>query len=240
MNKKRYNQSKLNFLKEKKKKIWLSPTGIESSKRCPRCFWIQYNKKLRQPEGIVSRLANRFDGVIKKYFDLYRPLGELPPLIDGQVSGRLQHPFQETYFFHYDDNYGLMGKLDECLITKQGTYTPIDHKTASSDPKTKPLISAYQTQLDIYAFLLEINKRPPSGIGHLIYFFPAEGKCLHNGFPMQVTIKTLKTDTKRAKNEFLKSMDILKAPMPIPSKECQFCNWHKEFNKHINSKPTKN
>lgn len=63
---------------QKDKKIWLSHHGLELLERCPRCFWLQYNKGISQPEGIVSRLANRFDTIIKKYFDLYRPLGELP------------------------------------------------------------------------------------------------------------------------------------------------------------------
>jgi len=64
----------------KEDKIWLSPTGIEGMNRCPRCFWLQYRKRIRQPEGIVSRLANRFDKIIKNYFDIYREIGELPPM----------------------------------------------------------------------------------------------------------------------------------------------------------------
>ncbi len=216
---------------KKSKKIWLSATGIENSKRCPRCFWLQYHKKIRQPEGIVSRLANRFDTVIKKYFDLYRAKGGLPPMVENKVNGKLQYPFQERYFYHYNDDYGLWGRLDECLISDEGTYTPVDHKTASSDPNTKEMIPAYQTQLDIYALLLEKNHRPSSGIGHLIYFYPAEGKKLHDGFPMQVTVKTLKTNTQQALTELLKAIKILEAPMPKPSKDCPFCTWHKEINK---------
>lgn len=46
-------------------RIWLSHTGLETLERCPRCFWLQYKKGIRQPEGIVSRLANRFDTVLK-------------------------------------------------------------------------------------------------------------------------------------------------------------------------------
>ena len=61
-------------------KRWLSATTIETRRRCPRCFWLQVNCRIYQPEGIVSRLANRFDGVIKKYFDLYRGTPDLPPL----------------------------------------------------------------------------------------------------------------------------------------------------------------
>jgi hypothetical protein len=220
-------------IKVKNKKRWLSPTAIENSKRCPRCFWLQFHKGIRQPEGIVSRLANRFDKVIKSYFDLYRPSGELPPMVADKIEGRLQYPFQETYFYHYNDNYGLVGKLDECLITKDRTFTPVDHKTASSDPNLHDLIPAYQTQLDTYAFLLERNGHPTSGIGHLIYFYPDQGRELHKGFPMQVTVKTLKTNPQRALTEMMKAIKILEGKMPRPSKDCPFCNWHREMRKTV-------
>lgn len=143
----------------KKDKIWLSPSGVEGMKRCPRCFWLQYHKRIRQPEGIVSRLANRFDKVVKSYFDIYRKTGELPPMIEGQVDGKLENPFNETYFYNHDDKYGFYGKLDECLVTADKKYTPIDHKTSSSDPRQKETLSAYQSQLDAYSFLLELNKK---------------------------------------------------------------------------------
>ncbi|MCH7492017.1 hypothetical protein IID19_00285 [Patescibacteria group bacterium] len=216
----------------KKKKKWLSPTGIESSKRCQRCFWLRYNKKLYQPEGIVSRLANRFDTILKKYFDLYRPLGELPPMIEGMVEGKLLHPFQETYFYHHDEDYGYMGKLDETLISDKKKYTPLDFKTSSSDPNTKPLIPAYQSQMDSYAFLLEKNNRPTTGLGHLLFFFPSEAKDLHNRFPMQITLKTIKTNPQSAYNEFLGAIKILEEKIPDSSANCPFCNWRVEIAKH--------
>ena len=161
--------------------------------RCPKCFWLQYNKGLRQPEGIVSRLANRFDVILKKYFDLYRSHGELPPMIEGQVEGKLESPFQEKYFWDYNEKYGLTGRLDDCLIRDDGTYTPVDHKTASSDPREKDILSAYQHQLNFYAFLLEKNGKKTSGFGHLIYYFPEHGDKLHNGVPIQVHIQIMRT-----------------------------------------------
>ncbi|MFA5134641.1 MAG: PD-(D/E)XK nuclease family protein [Patescibacteria group bacterium] len=220
-------------MKQRKKKIWLSPTGIESSKRCPRCFWLRYHKKLYQPEGIVSRLANRYDKVMKTYFDLYRQKNELPPIVKGKMEGKLEQPFQETYFYHYNDDYGLMGKLDDCLVAPDGKRTPVDHKTTSSDPNQKALIPAYQTQLDTYAFLLEKNRKPTTGIGHLLFLYPEEGKELHNGFPMQVTITTLKTNPQRALTEFLQAINILEGKMPSSSKECPFCEWHRAMKKYV-------
>ena len=205
------------------KKHWLSTTGLESMKRCPRCFWLRTNLKIYQPEGIVSRLANRFDAVIKKYFDLYRGTDDLPPLIAGQVEGRLEQPFQEAYFVAINQKYGYMGKLDECLVRTDGKYTPVDHKTASSDPNGRELIPAYQMQLDSYAYLLEQNRKPSSGIGHLIYFYPAEGDTLHDGFPMHVTVKTLTTNPARVRPAIAQAIKLLEGPLPPSAPDCPFC-----------------
>lgn len=211
---------------EERKKTWLSHSGIEGMERCPRCFWLQYNRGIYQPEGIVSRLANRFDGVIKKYFDLYRQKGTLPPMVEGKIQGKLENPFQEIYFYSDSDKYGLKGKLDECLVTTQGTFTPVDHKTSSSDPRTKNgILAAYQAQLDMYAFLLEANKKRSTGIGHLIYFYPDLSDELHNGFPMVVHVETLQTDPLRAEEKYKQAIAVLKGSMPNSSPECPFCTW---------------
>lgn len=219
----------MNSAKNKNKKIWLSHSGIEGMYRCPRCFWLQYKKSLRQPEGIVSRLANRFDVILKRYFDLFRPLGELPPMIEGWVEGKLENPFQEKYFYDHDEKYGLTGRLDDCLIREDGTYTPIDHKTASSDPREKGILEAYQHQLNFYAYLLEKNNKPTSGFGHLIYYYPEHGEELHKGIPIHVHVQTLKTDPKQAEKEFLKAIKVLEGDMPRSDEECPFCNWHEQM-----------
>jgi hypothetical protein len=213
------------------KRTWLSATGIETLQRCPRCFWRQYNEGIRQPEGIVSRLANRFDGVIKQYFDLYRTTGELPPLIGGKVTGKLESPFQEKYFLNLDAHYGVFGKLDECLVDAEGRHSPFDHKTSSSDPRGKDLIPAYQTQLDTYAMLLESNRKPTSGKGHLLYFFPDHGDRLHEGFPMVIHLVTLPTDPDRAKKKFEHAIGVLEGPKPDSSPECPFCAWAQHITK---------
>ncbi|KKS45245.1 hypothetical protein A2567_00240 [Candidatus Azambacteria bacterium RIFOXYD1_FULL_42_11] len=215
--------------KEKQKKMWLSHSGIEGMYRCPRCFWLKYNEKLSQPEGIVSRLANRFDVILKRYFDLFRPLGELPPMLEGQVEGKLENPFQEKYFYDHDEKYGLTGRLDDCLIREDGTHTPVDHKTASSDPREKDILEAYQHQLNFYAFLLEKNGKKTSGFGHLIYYYPEHTDDLKNGVPLHVHVQTLKTDPKQALNEFLKAIEVLENKMPNPAENCPFCSWHEQM-----------
>ncbi len=211
----------------KDKKIWLSHTGLENLERCPRCFWLQYRKGIRQPEGIVSRLANRFDTVLKNYFNIYRPLGELPPMVDGKLEGKLQDPFQEKHFVDIDDKYGFLGRLDECLENENGELIPLDFKTASSDPREKEVLPAYQAQIDAYVFLLKEKNKKVTGDGYLVFFFPDHSKKLHTGFPMIIHIVKLKGDPGRTAERIAKAISTLEGEMPKPNPECEFCNYRK-------------
>ncbi len=211
-------------------KIWLSHSGLEIMDRCPRCFWLYYNKRIYQPEGIVSRLANRFDALIKRYFNAFRGGSELPPLVTGLIEGRLENPFQEQYFAAISDKYGFKGKLDECLARDDRTYTPVDHKTSSSDPRIeREMFPAYQAQLDSYAFLLERNRKPSSGIGHLIYYYPDDGDRLHEGLKLAVVVKTLNTDPLAAMGRIERGIGVLEKDMPLPSSSCPFCSWRRSL-----------
>lgn len=144
-------------------------------------------------------------------------------MVAGEIDGRLESPFQEKYFATITDKYGFLGKLDECVVRDDGKFTPVDHKTASSDPRTRELIPAYQFQLDSYAFLLEQNRKPTTGVGHLIYFFPAEGQKLHDGFPMDIIVKTLETHPERVRPRILEAIEVLEGPLPQPAEDCPFC-----------------
>ncbi len=206
-------------------RIWLSHTGIEGLERCPRCFWLQYIKKIRQPEGIVSRLANRFDGVLKNYFDSFRGTGELPPMVEGKLPGQLQNPFQEKYFVRINAEFGFLGKLDECLVNEKGELIPVDFKTASSDPREKELLQAYVNQIDDYVFALKRNNLKTTGFGYLIFVFPDHGKELHNGFPMVIHVVKVKGDPKKTEARIENAIKVLKGKMPKAAEDCKFCKY---------------
>ena len=209
---------------EKKKKTWLSHSGIEGMNRCKRCFYLQYNYKIYHPEGIQSRLANRFDTVLKSYFDIYRKKGTLPPFVAGTLEGRLQNPFKETYFHAVNEQYGFYGKLDECLIL-EGKYIPVDFKTSSSDPREKDILNAYQNQIDAYAFLLQQNKKEPAGNGFLIFFYPDLTTEIKNGFPMINHIVRLDAHPELVNDRIQKAVEVLQGPLPEPKEDCPFCSW---------------
>ncbi|MFZ2206411.1 MAG: PD-(D/E)XK nuclease family protein [Microgenomates group bacterium] len=211
-------------LPEKKKKTWLSHSGIEGMGRCKRCFYLQYKHKIYHPEGIQSRLANRFDTVLKSYFDIYRKKGSIPPFVENTLQGKLQNPFKETYFHTFNNEYGFYGKLDECLVN-EGKYIPVDFKTSSSDPREKDILNAYQNQIDAYAFLLQKNRLEPAGYGFLIFFYPDLTTEIKNGFPMINHIVRLEAHPDLVHDRIQKAVDLLEGPLPEPAEDCSFCNW---------------
>lgn len=215
-------------------KIVLSHSSLGILETCPRCFWLQAHKKIRWPEAFASRLPSRLDGITKRYFDRYRAVGTLPSFLDGKMKGKLENPFQERYYVNHDSRYSFYGKLDECLITPKGLYSPIDHKTSSSDPRNKDPHPAYQKQLDAYSWLLESNNKKTTGVGYLIFYYPDETKEIDKGFNFIIEIVQLKTNPAAAKERFLNAITVLEKPIPDSSKECGFCNYRKatkEFEK---------
>jgi hypothetical protein len=230
MVKKIQNES-LFAIPEKKKKTWLSHSGIEGLNRCARCFYLQYKHKIYHPEGIQSRLANRFDTVLKSYFDIYRKKGILPPFVADTLPGLLQNPFKETYFYTVNSEYGFYGKLDECLVM-DGKYIPVDFKTSSSDPREKDILSAYQNQIDAYAFLLQQNKQEPAGYGFLIFFYPDLTTEIKHGFPMINHIVRLDAHPEMVRDRIERAIEVLQGPLPEPHESCQFCSWFQKVKEY--------
>ena len=57
----------------------LSPSSLSVLKECPRCFWLQVNKKIRRPIGAFPSLPGGMDRILKTHFDSFRSREELPP-----------------------------------------------------------------------------------------------------------------------------------------------------------------
>ena len=209
----------------------LSHSGLSILDDCPRCFWLKYKQGIEWPEGFASRLPNRLDGILKRYFDRFREAGTLPPLLAGKVQGTLQKPFQEKYYLDHNERYRFYGKLDECLILPDGLHVPVDHKTTSSDPRGKAPHPAYQKQLDAYSWLLEANGKKIAGFGLLLFYYPDEVESIETGFPFVIQMVQLQTSPAQAKKRFLRGVEILEAPLPALTPSCDFCQYTQTLSK---------
>ena len=47
------------------KQVYLSPSALNVFNDCPRCFWLDKNKRMKQPRGIFPSLPSGMDKVLK-------------------------------------------------------------------------------------------------------------------------------------------------------------------------------
>ena len=67
----------------------LSPSTLNLFKECPRCFWLQFNNSIKQPETIFPSLPSGMDKALKEHFDSFMKRSLLLPALQplhGAVS----------------------------------------------------------------------------------------------------------------------------------------------------------
>ena len=204
----------------------LSPSTLNLFQNCPRCFWRHVNRKVSRPRGPFPSLPGGMDRVLKAYFETYRGQDRLPPLLGGQLQGRLA---DVGCNFSYTDaalDATLTGKLDDVLAA-DGAMAPLDHKTRGSPPDGPGYtIQYYQAQMDCYTLLLERNDHRTTHQAHVVYYCPKPG-ALHEGVPFTATVHTIPTDPARAYQCLREAVACLRAPLPAASTTCEYCAWLK-------------
>jgi len=205
--------------------ITLSPSKLNLLEECPRCFWLDVRKGVRRPQGLMASIVIKIDSIIKKYFDKYEQRGELPPIIRGQVRGRLPSGMPKTLYYDYGE-VRLMGRPDEFLELDDGCIVPFDHKTKSKEPEE--VHNAYLLQMDVYSFLLMVKGYKTTDKAYLAYYYPCD--CdVHDGLDVNCKVVEVRTSFDRAKRVIDKAVRVLEGDIPKPSSECEFCRWKGEL-----------
>lgn len=166
------------------------------------------------------------DSILKNYFDNFRNLRQLPPLIEGKVNGKLPKNIPKTLYYNdVENSIEICGKPDEYLELVTGEIVPFDHKTKSKPPEN--IHNAYQLQMDVYSFLLKENNYKTINLAYLAYYCP-EKSMVHNGISIVAYIFEVKTDFNRVKLLIQQARKILDLEEPPTSSEkCSFCRWVK-------------
>lgn len=209
-------------------------TGLNQFKNCPKCFWLHYNKGVKRPAGIFPSLPNGMDLVIKNYFDTFRKVKKIPPIVSKQIKGKLVEfnliekwrDWRTGLEYKINKETTLIGALDDCLVHKN-KYIPIDYKTKGSPPGEGYGEKYYQLQLDIYSLLLSVNEYPVGDHAFLVYYSP---KTV-NGCVVDFEVNVLKVsiDINRAEKILNNAIDVLaENKAPESDKSCIYCNFVKQ------------
>jgi len=200
----------------------LSPSSLNLLEDCPRCFWLKMVKKIKRPMGPMSSIPIKMDSIIKHYFNKYRDLGQLPPIIDGKVTGWLAVGMPKTLKHEMDNGITVWGRPDEYLKLDDSSIVVFDHKTKSKAPEG--VHRSYQLQMDVYSYLLEAMGYDTTNKAYLAFYYPDECE-LHEGMPFNCTILEVKTNLSRVDDLVDKAYNVLRGEMPKSSENCDYCKW---------------
>lgn len=214
------------------KVIKVSPSSLNLYRECPRCFWLQLNEGLKRPEHPSSTLPMGVDLTLKAYFDHWRKKEGVPPILKGELPGKLLADqaliakFRSRSFSWYDkeaDAY-FTGILDDALELEGGIVVPLDNKTKGFPPLEPH--AAHVVQMSSYTLLLRENGFKTKNLAYLIYWF-----FNHKSFDMEkplhfnVTIEEVKTNPDEILRIFREAVALLRGALPQPTMECAFCQY---------------
>ncbi len=212
----------------------VSPSGISYLSECPRCLWLFANEAVPRPRGIFPSLPDGMDNAFKKYFDIYRLKGELPPEIAGKIPGaRLFNDMSKLKIWR-ESNFGrgglksefpeldilLSGAIDELLVDQSGKYVVFDFKTRGY-PNKEDTHEHYRTQLDLYALLFLKNNLAPAETGYLLFFWPENYDQGNARFNTELVALDLVPE--RGYQVLKRIREIVSAPIPEAHAQCEFC-----------------
>jgi len=213
--------------------IKTSPSKINLFNECPRCFFLQENRGIKRPRGIMSSLPGAIDILVKARMDQARATGTIKE-IEG-ISDRYklysdQAKLRKWRYWKtglsYTSNKGLTlaGAMDDLLVTLGGTkYAPFDIKTKGKEPTQEDSEKYYQSQMDAYSLLLAKNGMKVSGEAILLYYYPVSVDDETIRFTTKINI--LKVDPNRAAKKCLEIIELLSTDkIPEPNPACDYCN----------------
>ncbi|HRR95692.1 MAG TPA: PD-(D/E)XK nuclease family protein [Candidatus Ratteibacteria bacterium] len=204
-------------------KIYLSPSTLNIYRECPKCFYLHIHYGIQRPRGPMPSITIGLDSIIKKYFEFYRNIGQLPPFLEDKIEGKLITILEKTYYYDINNKYCIFGKLDEAIALNDGTFVPLDHKTRASAPDK--VHEAYQLQMSVYTLLLRQNNKKVSNFAYLVYYYPEESK-IHNGISFGFKVEKVETDPDEVIKYINEAIECLESPkIPPGGKNCEYCKW---------------
>ena len=206
----------------------LSPSSLNLLEDCHRCFWLSQVKKIKRPSGPMSSIPIKMDSIIKKYFNKYRELNELPPILEGKITGRLAVDMPKTLTHEEENGITLTGRPDEYFELGDKSIVAFDHKTKSKAPEE--VHPSYRLQLNVYSYLIKAMGYKTTNKAYLAFYYPDDCE-LHNGMCIHCTVIEVKTDPIHVKNLVNKAYNVLNGSMPKYSDNCEYCKWIEETQK---------
>jgi len=216
----------------------LSPSSLSLLKDCPRCFWLQFNKGMKRPEGIFPSLPSGMDRILKAHFDSFRDKNALPPELK-EFNGNLKLFDDKELLEEWRNNRKGVQWTDEegnlfkgavdNILKKGNKLIVLDYKTRGF-PLKDDTAEHYQDQLNIYNLLLRKKGYETEDYSYLLFYHP--DKVNGNGdVVFNTDLIKMKISIKNAEKIFKDALGVLKGDIPECAKDCKYCQWSNENQK---------
>ena len=211
--------------------VTLSPSSLNLLKDCPRCFWIQFNRGIKRPNGAFPSLPSGMDRILKKHFDSFRDKGLLPPELKKLKGVKLFDNVELLKVWRnnwkgiqWTDEEGniLRGAVDN-ILQKGKKLIVLDFKTRGF-PLKEDTHEHYQDQMDIYNFLLRKNGFETENYAYLLFYHPKEVEE-DGDVAFHIDLVKVEISVENAERIFKEAVEILNGEMPECEEECEFCKW---------------
>ena len=214
----------------------LSPSSINLMLECKKCFYLQLVKKIKRPDSIFPSLPSGMDRILKAHFDRFMEKGELPPEIKeyGIANGyklfnnkeKLDIWRNNLKGIQYKDKTSgilLRGAVDN-ILSKGNKLIVLDYKTRGY-PLKEDTHEHYQTQMDIYNFLLRKNSYQTEDYAYLLFYYPKEVNE-KGDIIFHTELVKINTDVNKGEEIFNEAIEILNPEEePKSNENCQFCGY---------------
>ncbi len=220
------------------KPIQLSPNSLNLYLECPHCFWLEKRRGIRRPPPYPYALNTAVDTLLKQEFDSYRKEGKPHPLIaanniqaklfpNQDLLNQWRSNFSGIRFYDSELDATLFGAVDDILEFEGGKLAPMDYKSTGSTVAT--VYDRFQTQMDIYTYLLEKNGFSTPKKGYLAFYIVDKGNGFGDRLPFRKELHEIETNPSEVPELFKEAVILLRGETPPPhSPDCKYGLWLKQ------------
>ncbi len=220
------------------KPIQLSPNSLDLFLECQRCFWLDKKQGIKRPPPYPYALNIAVDILLKKEFDIYRAEGKPHPLLaTNNIPARLfanqsllnqwRSNLAGIRYYDPDLDATLFGAVDDILEFEDGKLAPMDYKSTGSNVPT--VYDRFQTQMDIYTFLLEKKGFLTPRKGYLAFYIVNKENGFNDRLPFKKELHEIETNPSDIPKLFKDAVGLLRKNIaPSHNQDCKFCHWFKK------------
>jgi predicted nucleic-acid-binding Zn-ribbon protein len=222
----------------------ISRSKFSSFIDCPRCFYLDRVKGLKEPSMPGWALNTAVDDLLKKEFDAHRKAGTPHPIMTKHNLNFVpfQHKDMDTWrnslsggisYENKDVNLIIHGGVDDVWLNKDTEeLVVVDYKAQSSSTpvKTQSYLDSeyhqsYKRQMDIYVHIL---RKMGFKVSDTTYFLVCNGDRNYEAFDAQmnftITLVPYKADLSWVSNKIKEMKDVLDSKnAPYANINCEKC-----------------